>query len=126
MDRVARPAPELPARALHGRELHGEDDMSEDAMKKMVQGMLESLERDGAAMDGLKLDDLRDAMSHPEVPRFLAEWMPIEAASVAQGADAPDFRLPFLPGQGREAGETVTLSDHFGNRPVGLIFGSYT
>ncbi len=103
--------------------------MSEDAMKQMIQGMLENLEKSGAKMDGLSLDDLRDAMSHPNAPAFLAEWMPHEAASVQAGAAAPDFTLPYLPGQGKEEGETATLSSHFAGtapRPVALIFGSYT
>ena len=104
--------------------------MTQDPMKQMIQGMLESLEKDGVEMDGLSLDDLRDAMSHPAAAAFLAEWMPIEATSVAQGEPAPDFTLPYLPGQGKEEGETMSLSSHcsspLGARPVGLIFGSYT
>ena len=99
--------------------------MSDDPMKKMIEGMLANLEQNDVQMDGLSLDDLKDAMSHPEAPKFLADWMPIEAASVKQGADAPDFTLPFLPGHATE-GETMTLSSHFGERPVALVFGSYT
>ena len=41
------------------------------------------------------------------------------------GEPAPDFTLPYLPGRGGGA-QAMTLSDHFGNRPVALIFGSYT
>jgi hypothetical protein len=99
--------------------------MSEDPMRKMIEGMLEGLARERVEMDGLTLDDLRDAMSHPEAARFLADWMPVEAASVAAGAEAPDFTLPFLPGQGAP-GRTMTLSSHFGRQPVALVFGSYT
>jgi hypothetical protein len=95
-------------------------------MKQMIQGMLENLEKNGVEMDGLSLDDLRDAMSHPKAAAFLADWMPVEAAAVAQGEPAPDFTLPYLPGQGKDEGETMSLSSHFGSRPVGLIFGSYT
>ena len=71
------------------------------------------------------LDDLRDAMSHPKAAETVAELMPVEAASVQPGQPAPDFTLPYLSGSGTE-GATVTLSDHFGKRPVALIFGSYT
>jgi hypothetical protein len=105
--------------------------MSEEAMKQMIQGMLENLEQSGAEMEGLSLDDLRDAMSHPKAAAFLADWMPHEAASVQQGASAPDFTLPYLPGYAKE-GDTMTLSSHFRSalgstvRPVALIFGSYT
>ena len=99
--------------------------MSDDAnpVEQMVAGMLKSLE--GQSMDGLSLDDLKQAMSHPEAMKVIAETMPIEAASVQQGQPAPDFTLPYLPGSG-PAGESATLSDHFGKRPVALIFGSYT
>ena len=82
--------------------------------------------RQGAVeMDGLTLDDLRNAMSHPKAPDVLERWMPHELTSVKQGEPAPDFTLPYLSGHGVD-GETMTLSSHFGKRPVGLIFGSYT
>lgn len=99
--------------------------MSDDPMRDMIQGMLAKLEQDGVEMQGLDLDELRDAMAHPQAAAFLAEWMPVEAASVKAGADAPDFTLPFMPGHAAE-GEAMTLSSHFGKRPVALIFGSYT
>ena len=92
-------------------------------MEQMLAGMLKSLE--GQKMDGLALDDLKAAMSHPEAAKVIAESMPIEAASVQQGQAAPDFTLNYLPGSGPD-GESVTLSSHFGSRPVALIFGSYT
>jgi peroxiredoxin len=50
--------------------------------------------------------------------------MALEATSVQAGDPAPDFALPRLGGP--NAGELVTLSSHFGKRPVALIFGSYT
>lgn len=40
---------------------------------------------------------------------------------VPEGEPAPDFTLPMIHGS-----ESVTLSDHFGETPVALIFGSYT
>lgn len=98
--------------------------MSEEA-KTMIAEMLKRLEDGGVEMDGLELDDLKDAMAHPEAPALLAKWMPHEAASVKQGERAPDFTLPYLPGHAL-SGESMTLSSHFGTRPVGLIFGSYT
>ena len=99
--------------------------MSEDAMQQMIQGMLQNLEQNDVQMEGLDLDDLKRAMSHPEAPVLLAKWMPYEATSVKQGEVAPDFTLPYLPGYGGDQ-ETMTLSSHFGERPVALIFGSYT
>ena len=99
--------------------------MSEDATKTRIAKMLKSLEEDRVEMDGLELDDLKDAMSHPKAPEILKKWMPYEATAVNEGESAPDFTLSYLPGHGVE-GESMTLSSHFGERPVGLIFGSYT
>ena len=94
-----------------------------DPTRQMIDAMLERVS--GEDMQGLSQDDLKDAMSHPEAAKVVAELMPYEASSVKPGEPAPDFTLPYLPGNGPE-GETVTLSDHFGKRPVALIFGSYT
>ena len=100
--------------------------MSDDPQttQRMMGDMLARL--DGENMDGLTLDDLKDAMSHPLAAQTVAELMPYEASSVQPGEPAPDFTLPFLPGAGSASGDTVTLSDHVGTRPVALIFGSYT
>lgn len=97
--------------------------MAEDATRKLIEGMLAQLESE--AMDGLSIEDLRDAMTAPGAAETVAELMPIEAASVKPGEPAPDFDLPWLPGCG-PVGETLRLSSHFGERPVALIFGSYT
>ena len=93
----------------------------------MMESMRAQLERDEAdgKLAGLTVADLSDAMSHPKAAETVAELMPYEASSVKEGEPAPDFTLPYLPGSGPE-GERVTLSDHFGSRPVALIFGSYT
>jgi hypothetical protein len=99
-------------------------DETNDPTRQMIDGMLTSLE--GESMDGLSLDDLKNAMSHPLAAQTVAELMPLEAVSVQPGEAAPDFTLPFLPGHGGAEGEAFTLSDHFGKRPVALIFGSYT
>jgi hypothetical protein len=91
-----------------------------DPTRKMIEGMLESVADENMA--GLSIDALQKAMSHPKAAEAVRELMPIEAASVQPGEPAPDFDLPYLaPREGR-----VTLSSHFGKRPVALIFGSYT
>jgi hypothetical protein len=100
--------------------------MSDSQTTERIQQMLAGLEQGKVQMEGLELEDLRRVMEHPGARKFIAEWMPHEASSVKPGESAPDFTLPYLPGQGREPGETATLSDHFGNRPVALVFGSYT
>jgi hypothetical protein len=93
----------------------------------MLKGMLKQLEKDEAdgRLEGLTVTDLADAVSHPKAPQMIAEIMDIEGSSAAVGEPAPDFTLPRL--QGSEAPTaSVTLSEHFGTRPVALIFGSYT
>ena len=57
---------------------------------------------------------MRDVM---ESPRYLDLWK----AKLAPGDQAFDFELPLL-----DSGETVRLSTFAGERPVVLIFGSYT
>lgn len=42
------------------------------------------------------------------------------------GEMAPDFEVDVLDRQRRRTGETMRLSSHRGERPVGIIFGSYT
>ena len=94
-----------------------------DPARQMIEGMLANVANED--MQGLSHDDLKDAMSHPKAAETVAELMPYEASAVKEGEPAPDFTLPYLPGSGPE-GERVTLSEHFGSRPVALIFGSYT
>ena len=91
--------------------------------KQMMAGMLASL--DDEKLKGMSLDDLKDAMAHPRAAEAIAKMLPLEAASAKLGDPAPDFTLPYLPVSKTE-GASVTLSDHFGKRPVALIFGSYT
>jgi hypothetical protein len=116
-----------PANAHDGvrEDFAGENTMAnaEDDVQKMISGMLASVAKQD--MQGLSIDDLKAAMSHPKADATVAELMSYEATSVQPGEAAPDFTLPYLPGSGRD-GETMTLSEHFGKRPVALIFGSYT
>ncbi len=88
-----------------------------------VDQMLKMLENENVQMDGLTLDRLRNAVAHPAAAAEIQRLAAREATSVQQGERARDFCIPYLPSSGEG---TVRLSDHFGNRPVGLIFGSYT
>ena len=97
----------------------------------MMEGMRSQLEADQAdgKLAGLTVDRLAKAVSHPKAQAVISELMALEPTVVEQGEPAPDFSLPFLQGgvlQGGAEGEKLTLSDHFGKRPVALIFGSYT
>ncbi len=100
---------------------------AEDETRNKISGILATLE--GEDMQGLSQDDLKQAISHPKAAEAITELMSLDASSVKPGDPAPDFSLPPLPGSqpgsGRGA-DRVTLSDHFGRRPVALIFGSYT
>jgi hypothetical protein len=48
-------------------------------------------------------------------------WLWARAGTLAEGDAAPDFTLPTL-----DKTTQVTLSQHRGERPVVLVFGSYT
>jgi hypothetical protein len=102
--------------------------MGEIDVKAMMEGIRSQLERDEAdgKLAGITVEDLADAVSHPKAPEAIAETMGWEAGSVQQGELAPDFTLPWLNGPDPERGPDLTLSSHFGKRPVALIFGSYT
>lgn len=58
-----------------------------------------------------------------------SEYRDLSTPRVGVGDPAVDFTLPqrdFSQGTERETGRTVTLSAYSGERPVALIFGSYT
>ncbi len=99
--------------------------MSEIDPEALKASILKRLEGD-EGLAGLSVDDLASAMAHPLANEVVRELMPLEASSVQQGEPARDFELPYLPGQGGAEGETVRLSDRTAERPVALIFGSYT
>lgn len=90
----------------------------------MIEAFRAQLEAQGLTLQGLSLEDLRDAASHPQAAEEIARIMAREAGSVQVGDPAPDFTLPRLGAT--KARESVTLSSCLGERPVALIFGSYT
>ena len=98
--------------------------MSKIDVDAMIEGVGAQLEAQGMKLQGLTLEDLRDAMSHPQAAEEVMRTMALEASSVQVGDPAPEFDLPRLGGP--NAGERVRLSSHLGKRPVALIFGSYT
>jgi hypothetical protein len=56
-------------------------------------------------------------------PFYLELWTP----KLAPGDPAFDFDLPLLdPGTHKPSGRRIRLSDFTGERPVALVFGSYT
>jgi hypothetical protein len=102
--------------------------MAKVDVAKMLEGMRPLLERDEAEgkLAGISVADLADAVSHPKAAEVIDETMALEVTSVKEGEPAPDFTLPWLPGSGEGRGAAATLSDQFGERPVALVFGSYT
>jgi hypothetical protein len=96
-----------------------------DAMMQVMRERLQQDEAEGR-LAGLTVEDLMDAVSHPKAPEVIAEAMALEAGSVQEGEPAPDFSLPCLPVGGEAPPGRMTLSEHFGKKPVALIFGSYT
>lgn len=66
------------------------------------------------------------AMSHVPMPAmmilpFRPLWMSARAGHLSVGDQAPDFALSTV-----DHSRTVQLSDEYRERPVVLIFGSYT
>ena len=98
--------------------------MSEIDVEGMKANLKATLNED--ELEGLSVGELMDAMSHPKANEVVQHLMSLEPDTVQQGEDAPDFTLPWLSGQGPDGSSALTLSDHFGKRPVGLIFASYT
>ena len=94
----------------------------------MMEGMRFRLESDEAEgrLAGLTVERLEKAVSHPEAQAVIREMMARESSVVNVGDPAPDFTLPWLTDLHPGDGDTMTLSDHFGRRPVALVFGSYT
>ena len=99
--------------------------MDTKALFESMRGRLESDQADGR-LAGMTVDDLAEAMSDPRAAQVVAELMEREADTVQAGQPAPDFTLPWLPGSEGSDAPAMTLSDHFGSRPVALVFGSYT
>ena len=81
-------------------------------------------EEDVRKIPGITEEDMREAMEYPGAAAEVERLLAAEMTSVQEGDPAPDFRLRRLTGA--EVGERVALSDHFGKRPVALVFGSYT
>ena len=106
---------------------------SDDARKpvdvdSMMAGMESALAADEAEgkLAGLTVERLKKAVSHPKAEDVISEMMALEPSVVRQGEPAPDFSLRWLQGASDDRDARVTLSDHFGKKPVALIFGSYT
>jgi hypothetical protein len=61
--------------------------------------------------------------------RASADLRDLGTPKLREGDPAADFTLPRLATAepaGDPADQAMTLSDHFGIRPVALVFGSYT
>ncbi len=96
-----------------------------DDIKSQLKNRLGGGQRENGLKD-MSVDDLMDAISHPKASDVVQELQAIEERTVERGDAAPDFTLPWLFGSGPDGGDSVTLSSHFAERPVALIFGSYT
>ena len=102
--------------------------MAKSDVPQMMKRMLETLQKDEAEgkLAGLTVERLAAAVAHPKAAAVIGECMEADAESVKEGEPAPDFTLPWLSPSGEGRGPSLTLSDHFGKRPVALVFGSYT
>ena len=66
--------------------------MTKIEVQKMMEAMRPQLERDESEdrLAGLSVDELAEAVSHPKAAAMIAEIMEAEAASVQEGAPAPE------------------------------------
>jgi hypothetical protein len=81
-------------------------------MGKMAEA---STAPDTPADSPLTMDDVIASPAHQD----------LSTPKLRKGDPAFPFTLPLLEGH-RQTGELVSLGDFAGNRPVALIFGSYT
>ena len=84
------------------------------ATAAIYSAMLQPPERFGAIMSKVPMPAMM-------VLPFRPLWMSARAGSLRVGDPAPDFELPSLDHRTK-----VTLSAEYRERPVVLIFGSYT
>ncbi len=96
--------------------------MSDLDSKAIFEMMKARAASQGVKLTPEQLEALADAMSHPKAAAQVAEILEREPSSLQQGDPAPDFALRRIDDPDRR----VRLADHFGKRPVALIFGSYT
>ena len=94
--------------------------------KAQVREMIDELVSSGTDISATAIDadEMLEVMNHPKAADTIHEIMTQEDGSAQQGDDAPDFTLK--PLKDFEGAAPVRLSEHFGKRPVALIFGSYT
>lgn len=81
----------------------------------VVAAMLQPPERFGQIMRYVPAPLVWGVLPGPRL------WLWARRGALAEGEQAPDFTLPTYDHQG-----IVTLSSHRGQRPVVLVFGSYT
>jgi hypothetical protein len=81
----------------------------------IVWAMLQPPERFGQIMKHLPAQVVWGAFPAPRM------WTWARGGDLQEGGDAPDFTLATYDRSAR-----VTLSSHRGDRPVVLVFGSYT
>ena len=81
----------------------------------IVWAMLQPPERFGQVMKHLPMPVVWGAFPAPRM------WSWARSGTLHEGDEAPDFTLSTFDHSSR-----VTLSSHRGDRPVVLVFGSYT
>jgi hypothetical protein len=101
--------------------------MKAEEIRALVQALAEQQGLNFKAVDSELGEEgwtfLAAAMENPLSAQHLTDSMAAEPGSLQAGQAATDFTLARL---NDKDGPPVTLSDHFGQRPVALVFGSYT
>jgi len=73
-----------------------------------------------AAYEGKTREEIRDAI------KAAAWYQDLQTPKLGPGDPAADFALPVLDANHGLTSQIVRLSDYAGQKPVALIFGSYT
>ena len=95
--------------------------------QKLIENMRERVGEPGHMnLEGMNTDDLADAIAHPQAAATIEAMFELEPNAVQQGDPAPDIELPWLGERPEGQPERFSLAALRGERPVALIFGSYT
>ncbi len=100
--------------------------MSTPSDKGLLERAMGELAARGETIDapGIDEQEMLEVLKHPKAAPVIEGIITREEGSLAEGDDAPDFCLK--PLDGTDDASSHRLSDHFGKRPVALVFGSYT
>ncbi len=91
-------------------------------MKRLLSGEMRLSELPPSSVE--RLTDMMKSDADA-LQKVFDERVALEKTAPKPGTDAPDFNLELIDPKGIRTGEMRALSDHL-DKPVALLFGSYT